>query len=164
MRGVMAVRQGACTTLPAWVKEVSGCWPLALPLERLRVCGENGSDDCSQRSKEGIFCCLCQDSVKRSTHKPLLPPSSRILLPGHGTPRACSAKHTSPSALYCQPFLFSPSVKFLFVCLNAQTPQLSSLSVPIGETKFLCYGATFWDKKGRLLITSLLDHWNQSLT
>ena len=61
-------------------------------------------------------------------------------------------------------FSFPPPVKFLFVCLNAQTPQLSSLSVLIRETKILCYGATFWDKKGRLLITRLLDHWNQSLT
>ena len=101
---------------------------LVLQLERLCGCGENGSDsvtrkgkgreDDRQISKEGISCWLSLDSVKRTTHKPLLPSNSRIPLPGHGTPRASNTNHTSPSPLYCQPFLlFFPSAKFLFVCL-----------------------------------------------
>ena len=70
--------------------------------------------------------------------------------------------HRSIASLF---FFFSPLPSFcLFVCLHAQAPQLSSLSLLRRETKILCYGATFWDKKGRLLITNLLDYWNQSFT
>ena len=93
--------------------------------------------------KESISCCLTWDSGKRTTHKPLRPPNSRIPLQGHDTPKAPSAKHTPPPLCWHFFLLFFPFSLCQFVCfvfcfvLHAQVPKLSNQSAPVREIKNL---------------------------
>lgn len=169
------VQQGSCTTLLAWVKEVSGYWPSAtagkvLCVERMAVTQWLGREKKGKTTDKDLRKAFPADCPRILLKEPLTnlccPPIQGFLYQAmaHPEPQILTTHllHHSIASLF---FFFSPLPSFcLFVCLNAQAPQLSSLSLLIRETKILCYGATFWDKKGRLLITNLLDCWNQSLT
>lgn len=73
---------------------------------------------------------------------------------------------TGPKAhhlpLCCHPPLFCLSVPFLF--LNVGAPSLRGCVPCLRETKNLCYIATFWKVKGRLLITNWFNGYKVNKT
>ena len=71
------------------------------------------------------------------------------------TPKAPSAKHKPPPTLLPSIFvcLFLQQLSLFYAC----SANLSSESALVRENKNFCYSTTFWKRKGRLLVTNLLN-------
>lgn len=140
---------------------------------------KRNSSDCEERKErkkrkinrtEWIHsCCPNQDSGKKDClqnsgtqlpatvlHRP--PHHSRISLLGLGIPKATGAKFTPTLLLPLKRIPIHQGFSlFVFVFVfNALVPNLNGESELVRETKNLCYSATSWETKEKLLITNLL--------
>ena len=65
-----------------------------------------------RKLKESMFCCLASDSLKRTTHKPLEPPTWTWPYQLMGTSKVPNAKHTLTCSLLLPTFLHSTNFSF----------------------------------------------------